>query len=52
MQSTSMYLYLFLKSYLPHKNINFSEGMEEIMNKMKIFAFVCFKAAQVLIQVF
>lgn len=38
MQSTSVYLFLFLKSHLPHKSINFSE---EIMNKIKIFVCVC-----------
>lgn len=41
MWSTSIYVYLVLKSYLPHKNINFSEGKEEIMNKVKIFVCLC-----------
>lgn len=41
MKSTSIYLFLFLKSYLPHKNINFNEGMEEIMNEIKIFVCIC-----------
>lgn len=37
MQSTSTYIFLVLRSYLLHKNTDFSEGIEEIIAQMKIF---------------